>query len=80
MTRKPLSAKELLDRFGLMTEQDVARLLGISVKTLKNRAHADLPTFTKTGRQRLFYADSVAAYLKARSAHCFDAVAREMAG
>lgn len=56
----------LLERFGLITEPDLAALLGVTVKTLKNRRRDDLPTFTKSGRQRLFYEDSVKAYLDAR--------------
>lgn len=57
--------KELLDRFGLVTEESLAKLLGVTVKTLKNRRRTDLPIFTKSGRKRLFYEDSVRAFLDA---------------
>jgi hypothetical protein len=65
--RKELTARELLDRFGLMPEQELATLLGVSVKTLKNRRAADLPAFTKSGRRRLFWEKSVREYLERRS-------------
>ena len=65
--RKELTARELMDRFGLMPEEELATLLGITVKTLKNRRHADLPAFVKAGRRRLFRAESVQAYLDART-------------
>lgn len=59
--------RHLLKEFGLVTEEDFAALLGVSVKTLKNRPRADLPEFVKAGRRRLFKADSVRAYLEART-------------
>jgi DNA-binding Lrp family transcriptional regulator len=45
-------AINLLERFGLITEEDLAALLGISVPTLKNRLRSDLPDFVKAGRSR----------------------------
>jgi hypothetical protein len=60
------SNTQLLKQFGLVAEEDVARLLGVSVKTLKNRRREDLPAFVKAGRRRLFKEDSVKAYLDAR--------------
>lgn len=60
------SNAQLLKQFGFVAEEDVAKLLGVSVKTLKNRRREDLPTFVKAGRRRLFKADSVQAYLDAR--------------
>ena len=59
--------KHLLERFNLITEDDLASLLGVSVKTLKNRPHRDLPSFVTAGRKRLFKADAVEDYLKART-------------
>lgn len=56
----------LLERFGLITEEDMAALLGVSVKTLKNRAATELPTFVKAGRRRLFVEESVREYLRSR--------------
>jgi len=60
------SNTQLLKQFGLVAEEDVAKLLGVSVKTLKNRRREDLPAFVKAGRRRLFKEDSVKAYLDAR--------------
>lgn len=60
------SNAQLLKQFGLVAEEDVAKLLGVSVKTLKNRRRDDLPEFVKAGRRRLFKEDSVKAYLDAR--------------
>jgi hypothetical protein len=61
------SPRHLLKEFGLVTEEDLAALLGVSVKTLKNRRREDLPEFVKAGRRRLFKADSVRAYLEERT-------------
>lgn len=55
--------KELLDRFGLVTEESLARLLGVTVKTLKNRPRDDLPKFVKRSHRRLFLAASVKEFL-----------------
>lgn len=60
------NSTQLLKQFGLVAEEDVAKLLGVSVKTLKNRRRNDLPEFVKAGRRRLFKEDSVKAYLDAR--------------
>lgn len=57
---------QLLKHFGLVAEEDVAKLLGVSVKTLKNRRREDLPAFVKAGRRRLYKEESVRAYLEAR--------------
>lgn len=58
---------ELLKHFGLITEEDLAALLGITVPSLRNRARDNLPAFTKVGRRRLFKDDAVRAYLEART-------------
>lgn len=58
---------ELLERFGLITEEDFARMLGITVRTLKNRGRLDLPSFVKAGRKRLFHEDAVRAYLQRKT-------------
>lgn len=50
---------EILKRFGLITEEDLASLLGITVPSLRNRARDNLPAFTKVGRRRLFKDDAV---------------------
>lgn len=54
------------ERFGLMTEEDLAKLLGVTVRTLQNRPRSNLPAFVKAGRRRLYKVDSVRAYLEAR--------------
>jgi hypothetical protein len=55
---------ELLETFNLVSEGDLATLLGVSVKTLRNRALVDLPEFTTAGRERLFYKQSVTLFLR----------------
>lgn len=64
MSKQP---KNLLERLGLIPEEDFAALLGVSVKTLKNRPLTDLPAFVKAGRRRLFKEQSVREYLDART-------------
>jgi hypothetical protein len=56
--------QDLLKHFDKVTEEQLAVLLGITVKTLKNRASADLPAFKKVGRRRLFDGESVREYLR----------------
>jgi hypothetical protein len=46
--------EHLLERFGLIPEEDLAALLGISVRTLKNRPRSNLPVYVKAGRKWLF--------------------------
>ena len=60
-------AAHLLKRFGLITEEDLAALLGLTVRSLRNRRSADLPAFVKAGRRRLYKEDSVREYLAART-------------
>lgn len=60
-------AVNLLERFGLITEEDLATLLGVTIKTLKNRPRANLPEYVKAGRRRLFKEDAVKAFLDART-------------
>lgn len=57
-------AREMLKDFGLVAEEDFAAMLGVEVKTLKNRPIDQLPEFTKVGTRRLFKADSVRAYFE----------------
>lgn len=61
MAAKPQLA--LMERLGLIPEEDLAKLLGVSVKTLKNRPRENLPQYVKAGRRRLFKMDSVRDYL-----------------
>jgi hypothetical protein len=58
--------RAMLAEFGLMTEQDLAALLGLTVKTLLNRPFADLPEFTTAGRERLYFKASVVTFLRGR--------------
>jgi hypothetical protein len=48
-----------------MAEEDLAAILGVSVKTLKNRRREELPDFVKAGRRRLFVEESVRDFLDA---------------
>jgi Helix-turn-helix domain len=62
----PEERLRLMGEFGVMTEGDLAILFGVEVKTLKNRKENELPPFTKTGGQRLFFKDDVMAYMRKR--------------
>lgn len=61
--RKPPRGIEWLKEFGLVPEEDFAAMLGVTVKTLKNRPRDQLPEFAKVGHRRLFKADSVREYI-----------------
>jgi predicted DNA-binding transcriptional regulator AlpA len=54
--------QQLRERFGLVTEEDFAAMLGVTRGTLKNRPHSRLPKFVKAGRRRLFKEESVREY------------------
>jgi hypothetical protein len=54
----------LLQEFGLVTEGQLAVLLDVDVKTLKNRARKNLPPYTKVGGKRLFFRDDVVRYMR----------------
>ncbi len=51
---QPLTEAELLERFGLMTEQALAAIRGVTVHTIRCTPHDELPEFVKWGRRRLF--------------------------
>lgn len=78
----PSDPAELLDRFGLITEENLAALLGIGVLALGNRPRSKLPEFVKTGRRKLFKEASVRELLgiegpllpEKRSSTCFGPV------
>jgi hypothetical protein len=60
-----LSRRELLDAFGVITEEDLAQLLGLNVRTLRNRPHTELPPFVRPRRGvRLFKKADVAAWME----------------
>jgi hypothetical protein len=54
-------AASLLERFGLVTEEDLAALLGVTVASLRNRTK--LPEYVRSGRRRLYLEKSVREYL-----------------
>jgi hypothetical protein len=56
----------LLNEFNVMTEEQLATLFGVEVKTLKNRPADDLPPFSRTGGKRLFFKTDVLEFLKRR--------------
>jgi hypothetical protein len=56
--------RAMLAEFGLISETDLATLLGVQVKTLRNRPFSNLPDFTTAGRERLYYKASVSLYLR----------------
>lgn len=53
-----------LQRFGLVTEAEVADLLGITVASLRHRPRDTLPASFKSGRRRLFKEDDVRAFIE----------------
>lgn len=62
--KRPRSGAYYLKAFDLLTEEDFAALLGVAVKTLKNRPRTQLPEFVKIGHRRLFKKASVREYLE----------------
>lgn len=57
--------QDMLKHFDKITEEQLATLLGVKVKTLRNRASADLPAFKKVSRgRRLFDGESVREFLR----------------
>ena len=58
-----IDRQRLLDEFGIVTEADVARLLNIDVKTLRNRPLSQKPKFTKIGAKRVTTRQWVRDYL-----------------
>jgi hypothetical protein len=60
-----IDRRRLLDEFDVITEDDLAVVLDVVPKTLKNRPRSKLPKFSRVGRERLFHKDDVKAFLKA---------------
>ena len=60
--------QDLLKHFGMVSEEQLAVLLGVSRKTLQNRPIDKLPEFVKQGRRRLFPEAAVREFLRPRSA------------
>lgn len=58
--------KDLLQRLGYIPEDELANLLGISVRTLKNRPLSNQPAYVKAGRRRLYEEASVREFLARR--------------
>ncbi len=63
MTTTARQKQDTLQRFGLVSEQEVAALLGITVESLRNRSLEKLPAFFKSGRRRLFREDAVREFI-----------------
>lgn len=61
-SKRPPRGLEWLKEFDLVPEEDFAAMLGVSVKTLKNRPRDQLPDFVKVGHRRLFRAESIREY------------------
>jgi len=56
--------RRLLDEFGMMTQEELATLWGIDVKTLWNKADKELPPHSRVGGKRLFFKDDVLSYMR----------------
>ncbi len=62
----PLIDRErLFAEFDILTEESVAALLGIKVKTLRDRPLAQKPASTKIGQDRVYHRQSVKEFLDA---------------
>lgn len=61
------SEDDYLKEYGLVSEEKLATMLGITTKTLQNRRPEKLPQFIKQGRRRLFLEQSVREYLAPKS-------------
>jgi hypothetical protein len=59
--------RRLLDKFDMITEEELALLLDVTVKTLKNRDQRELPAFSKVGNKRLFFKADVIKFLRGRT-------------
>jgi len=57
-----VNPQQLLERFGLVTEEEFAAMLGLICGSLGNRAFSQLPKFVKVGRRKLFKEESVLEY------------------
>lgn len=55
---------DTLQRFGLVSEREVAALLGVTVPSLRNRPLDRLPAFFKEGRRRLFREEAVREFIE----------------
>ena len=49
------------------SSEDLAGMLGVSIRTLRNRSRFDLPDFVKARRRRLFVEESVRDYLRRKT-------------
>jgi hypothetical protein len=63
MTVTSRSNREMLEQFGLLADEDLAALLGLTVKSLQNRPRDRLPEIVKVGRRRFFKEASVREWL-----------------
>lgn len=56
--------KRLLEEFGMLTQEELATLFGVDVKTLMNKSAKELPPHSRVGGKRLFFKDDVMRYLR----------------
>ena len=56
--------QRLLDEFGMITLEELATLINVDVRTLRNRAESKLPPYTKVGAKRLFFKQDVIDWLR----------------
>jgi hypothetical protein len=54
MTVTSRSNRDMLEQFGLLADEDLAALLGLTVKSPQNRPRDQLPEIVKVGRRRFF--------------------------
>ena len=59
LDERPVDPEPLLERYGLITEEHLAALIGIGVQSLRNRHRSQLPKSVKVGRRRFFKEASV---------------------
>ena len=56
--------KGLLEEFGMLTQEELATLFGVDVKTLQNKDPKELPPHSRVGGKRFFFKDDVKAYMR----------------
>lgn len=59
-----VSRERLLAEFNMITQEELATLFGVDVRTLQNRPDSKLPAYSKVGGQRLYFKDDVVAFMK----------------
>jgi len=54
-----MEPQQLLERIGLISEAALAAMIGVGIKSLRNRPRTELPDFVKVGHLRLNKEESV---------------------